>query len=308
VIRPHTGGQTLGGGAASNKFTISKIGAGNIHAVPVTNLVENNFSAVIANNGTCSITSQSSTFLQSCTTTGTGSVTLTLVPGMFAAAPVAVGGADTTGSDFISVQTVSTSVTEILIQTFRDQAGTTNNAGLNVPFHVAVQRQGSDYKAPQGVYLGRLTYPQTCVLYHDSGATGSGGGCTAGSFSLPTLNAMSGDCSGISLASNVITFSDAAEWYARGEMQFYKSDQSTSRLQDTTNSKTLVIGSSVFNSSTVPTNIPVPLSGKFLSQAGMTAEYQGRCATTDISNGYGRGGANLGQTAIWRFIELTRIR
>jgi hypothetical protein len=105
-------------------------------------LKENEFSARIANNGTATITSQNSPFIQSVNRTGVGVVDVVFVPGFFTVAPTVQ--ADT---EFHTIQRKA-SVTGITTTGCTVTYATTNAGAVSDnDFNLVVQRQGSDYDA-----------------------------------------------------------------------------------------------------------------------------------------------------------------
>lgn len=98
---------------------------------------ENVFSARVANNGTASITTQSSNFITSATRSAVGIVDIVFEAGFFSVTPSVVISNDVNGFQSI-VKTVTTSG-------FTVDSRDTASSGNDCDFSVVVQRQGADY-------------------------------------------------------------------------------------------------------------------------------------------------------------------
>lgn len=109
---------------------------------------ENTFSGQIANNGTASITSQTTDFIDSVTQNSTGNVTITFKTGLFSEAPNVICAPlyDTTTAAYTCGISDSPAVssTSVTVETVR-----VDNAALtDFPFNIIVQKSGADYQAP----------------------------------------------------------------------------------------------------------------------------------------------------------------
>jgi microcystin-dependent protein len=100
---------------------------------------ENVFSARIANNGTASIVSQNSSFIQSVTRTALGFVQVDFIPGFFSEAPAIVSVA---GPGLAQIPTVTAiSATSATISNHNYQG-----SAVDQTIDIVLQRQGADYK------------------------------------------------------------------------------------------------------------------------------------------------------------------
>lgn len=125
-----------------------------IYSVPVTNEVENVYSAKIANNGTASISSVSSGFIDRVNRTSAGTVEINFRAGFFSQEPAIISMNANQGTNPDTVMSrVSGSSTQVVLYAADISAGSN---GVDVDFDFAVQRQGADYKAPQGGFLGNM--------------------------------------------------------------------------------------------------------------------------------------------------------
>lgn len=107
---------------------------------------ENRFSARIANNGTASITSQSTNFIASVTRSAAGRIDYTFVAGFFTQAPSVVAAPSKTTVVFNDRTVNVTNITTSGFTTFLTTASTGSAQDDDV--EISVMRQGSDYKQP----------------------------------------------------------------------------------------------------------------------------------------------------------------
>ena len=120
-----------------------------ILSLDVSSERENVYSARIANNGTASITSQSSSFIESVTRSSVGTVSVVFKSGFFSVPPVVVGLGAFPGRTATS-NTPTTSGVTIYMQV----SGT--NADEDRDFSIALQRQLSDYRPPKAFIAGQV--------------------------------------------------------------------------------------------------------------------------------------------------------
>lgn len=122
----------------------------------VSNERENVYSARIANNGTATITSQSSPFIESVSRTGLGTVLVTFKSGFFSVTP-SVNPADDSNTGSISIGTAgAASASSVTIETFNN----VGNAYVDRDFSITVQRQGADYRPPKAFVANAVSLTQ----------------------------------------------------------------------------------------------------------------------------------------------------
>ncbi len=303
-----SGGATLSN-SSDHTLNITKQAAGNIHAVPVTNLVKNVFSAKITNGGTCAILTQSSSFIQSCSRTAAGRVTITFVSGFFTVAPsiaLSVGEQDPTDANAIDYLNLTSSSVDTVIT---DVAGTGTNQDSD--FSITVTRQSTDYKAPQGVYLGRLTYPQTAYIKDLKTSATGGGSASANTLVTRTLNTLSGDTSFVSLSSNQFTL-QPGEYIVHAAVPAYRTSQTQAFLYNVTDAVYVIDGQSGASGATASTGVLFMVDG-YLS-IGSAKTYEIRMFTTAAfaTNGLGAPSdshANNPQaTEVYTTVKLIKVR
>lgn len=108
----------------------------------VYELEENEFSARIANNGTATVTSQSSPFIQNVERTSLGIVEITFIPGFFTEIPSIQLTDDSNAAALIASSFGDASTSSITIETYNVEA----SAYQDRNFTIHVSRQGADRK------------------------------------------------------------------------------------------------------------------------------------------------------------------
>ena len=175
---------------------------------------ENEFSARIANNGTATITSQSSEFIESVNRASAGVVDVVFKSGFFTAIPSITGSAETNAQNF-AIESLSTS--GFRYKTW-DVVSAESVADRNVSF--SVSRQGSDARS-RGDAAAIISQP-TCYVREERTSALSSSSTTV---HTRGLNATYGDCSFASLSSNQITLNKGS-YKIRFRGLAYKSDYS----------------------------------------------------------------------------------
>lgn len=211
-----------------------------VYTVPVTNLVENEFSAEIQNNGTATIVSESSNFIDTVNRTGPGQVVITFKSGFFSEPPSV-----TLGVKGIVAQAIAR-IDSIVTTTGFTVRTTDFTNSTDRDFYFQVQRQGSDYIEPKGVYLGTFGQP-TCIV-SDVKPSGTSGGTSTTSPSARDLNTTEGNCTFLSLSLNQFTLEKGVyivEWRAPAR----EADRHKSALYDVTNMQYVKMGSTAHTSS-----------------------------------------------------------
>jgi hypothetical protein len=113
---------------------------------------ENTFSAHVFHGGTtANIMSQSKSFIQSVTHTGTGVVSITFIPGFFTTAPTAVFTSEEPDR-MIGYRTGTLTKDGVVVET-HNSGGTT----FTEPFSMIVQRQGNDYREPSEITFDNIS-------------------------------------------------------------------------------------------------------------------------------------------------------
>ncbi len=165
---------------------------------------ENEFSATISNNGTCSVLSENQDFIDDCSFVSTGVVDINFNAGFFTQVP-----AFKCTAGVLSRQCAfnEAGITTSTVRVETSQAGGTAENGN---FHIQVSRQGSDYKE-RGSAAAIIAQP-TCFIKDVKPNGTNGGTSVTSSFVTRDLNTLEGQCDGISVSANVVTITEAGSW------------------------------------------------------------------------------------------------
>jgi hypothetical protein len=144
IIRPHSNGLLFTSSDSLAICNIAKVGTQPLldGGVVITDedSVQNVYSARIGNNGTSSIVSQSTPFIQSVNTTALGVVQINFVPGFFTVEPAVTAEIESGGGTGLDTQVQALTTSSVQIVTKQ------NEGVFNTGFNIVVQRQGSDTK------------------------------------------------------------------------------------------------------------------------------------------------------------------
>jgi hypothetical protein len=270
-----------------------------VYTVPVTNLVENVFSAKIANNGSVSLTSENVTgFTGTITRNSAADVTVNFGSGLFSETPSCTATTISGGNAYIA-DIISLNSTAIRVLTYSHQTP----GGVDTDFEIVCQRQGSDYIAPKGVYLGTFGQP-TCYVRHVT--NGDGGAATALAWTARTLNIIDGNCSFASLASNTVTLEGGAYDVSCSSV-FLRTDTAQTRFRNTTDNTTAAVSLSVFpNPSLVQTETTI-LQGQTSFSGSKDFQLQYYVGNSAATNDLGTP-ISSGEDNIFAQCAITKVR
>jgi len=295
IVRCHTN-KISAGTENRSIFTMSKIAVNPIYSVPVTNEVENVYSARIANNGTATITSESAPFIESVTRTALGKVDIVFKSGFFAVTPAMEIEAEIP-SDVTGVSTATVAPTSSGVEVHIKNDGI---AFFDKDFSIVVQRQGADYKAPKGYFLRNMAPIQVVKYKHAAANVAS----IAGTKVLP-LDTVEGD-SFSSLNSNQITL-PAGKYVFRGSLATIQSNTVYSTIYNVTDSVIVDYGSYAFSGSAAA----YAVSSSIMNSKPVTfhketvIEYRAT-ATAAFATGYSRASSPADDNNIILVIEKHR--
>lgn len=162
-----------------------------------------------------------------------------------------------------------------------------------------------------GVILSTdVTYvPTAYVLIKDIKANGTSGGTfTSGSWQDRTLNTLEADTtSGVTLSSNTITL-PAGVWRCRIICPAIQVNSHQARLQNITDSTTVLTGTSEYSDNTIGGHNTNPsfIVGRFTLSAAKDLKVQHRCSVT--VSGYGFGAACSFGDEVYTIAEFWRER
>lgn len=152
VLRPHAG-YNQDSSLASLTITAESDSRSSMYSVAQ---VENEFSARIANNGTATITSQSSEFISSVSRTSLGLVQINFVPGFFTEVPAIQVTDDSSATQMSNSTTGSVTTSSAVIETYNEGA----SAYQDRNFSILVSRQGADRKDLQKAIVSLNEFPR----------------------------------------------------------------------------------------------------------------------------------------------------
>jgi len=146
----------------------------------------------------------------------------------------------------------------------------------------------------------------TTAIFNESQASGTDGGAfTSGSYIKRTLNTtVINEITGCSIAASVITLA-AGTYQLVASGSAYAVNQHKVRIQNTTDSTTIQLGSSEISAPESVGNRSF-VNAYFTLAAQKTIELQHRCATTKNSNGLGAG-ASFSDNNIYSQITITKV-
>lgn len=273
-------------------------------SVPVTNEVENVYSARIANNGTATITSESAPFIESVTRSALGIVNVVFKTGFFTVIPsiTAVVDVPTQTSKSILVYALTTS--GFSIRSFNTSAV---NSDDNFSFRV--QRQGADYKHPKGYFLGNLSQPVGYLKeVQGSGINGHAGATfTAGSYVTRFLNTSEGDFGLFgTLSGNQFTL-EAGTYEISGLAPARNCNRHKTKVRNITDSTDAIIGMGTYSYSTPNNDGESKFQGVITISSSKTFEIQHRAETTSASNGFGIA-SGWGENEVYTTVKIRKLK
>ena len=145
------------------------------------------------------------------------------------------------------------------------------------------------------------------AIFNETQASGTqGGGATSGSFIKRTLNTtVVNNIAGCSLASSVITLG-AGTYFVRATSPAYSVEKSQSRLRNTTDSTTAIVGGAQAPNATYFGWNDTSLVGYITIAATKDFELQMRVQNTRATNGLGPA-ANYGESEVYAQIQIVRV-
>ena len=276
-----------------------------IMSVPVTNEVENVYSARIAAGATPSITSESAPFIQSVAQVSTGVYTVTFKSGFFTEIPsyavTAENQGATTDPIIASVESISATSMEI-----RQAAGT--GVASDEDLSLTLYRQGADYKNPKGYFLGNLSQPVGYLKDVKTSGT-AGGTFTSGSYQTRTLNTTEGDFGLFgTLSSNQFSLS-AGTYEIEASAPGFAVDAHKAIIYNITDAATELLGTSEFadNAGATAHSTISRISGEITITTNKTFEVRHRAQTTQATIGFGNA-STFGDDELYSVVKIRKIK
>ena len=145
------------------------------------------------------------------------------------------------------------------------------------------------------------------AIFNETQSSGTaGGGATAGSYVKRTLNTtVVNNISGASIASSVITL-PAGTYQVQASAPAHRTNSHKLRLQDTTNTATLAVGSNAYSGSVDDSQSNAVLSSVITLAGSTNIELQHRVGTTKATNGAGIA-LSFGDDEVYSAIMIRRI-
>ena len=284
----------------SGSLTVTLLGIGYEGVVTQESEAINTFSAIIANNGTATITSQGPVdFIQSVSRTSAGVVAITWKSGFFTTAP-AVNLTPLEDNRIISISSSTPSSTTGVGTNLRTSAG----AATDHDFYITVERQGTDARSP---LQPRLNINPVTILKEVQTAGTAGGTFTSGSQQTRTLNTKE-EIGGafVTLSSNQFTLS-AGTYELDGSAPALQVDSHQTIIRNITDSTNDIIGTPEEAPSGTAVSNRSKISGFLEITSQKTFELQHICDTTKATNGFGDA-ANLGNSEVYSILKIKKIR
>jgi len=156
-----------------------------------------------------------------------------------------------------------------------------DNMASDLDTKVPTQQSVKAYVDSSVLYDAYLMYSEV------QASNTAGGGATAGSWQTRTLNTEDADTDNIgSLSSNQITL-PAGTYVCKASAPAYKLDEHKIRIYDTTNTTTLLLGTSEYISGAIAIAGRAFVSGEFTLGGEVAIEVQHYCNRTQAANGFG---------------------
>lgn len=153
-------------------------------------------------------------------------------------------------------------------------------------------------------FLAAIPKPLTAILEDRNPSGTAGGTFTSGAWQTRNLNTVSGDSSIVSLSSNQFTL-QAGTYEIEATASAYSVDEHRIRLRNVTDSITEADGVNEYARLSSAVQNSANLKHKITIDSEKTFEIQHRCATTVITNGFGRA-ASFGVDEIYAQVKITK--
>lgn len=255
-----------------------------IMSVPVTNEVENVFSARIDSTATTpAVATTSAPFISSITDNGTGDFTVNFVSGFFTEIPSVVATVSDSSESFVAqVVAPSTSSVRVTVRNNDDGAASLSDQD----FTIIVQRQGSDYKNPKGYFLGNLSQPVGYLKDVKTAGT-NGGTFTGGAWQTRDLNTTEGDFGLFgTLSSNQFTL-EAGTYEIEAKAPANAVNRHAARLYNVTDASVEINGQAGITDNGGNVNDNAIVEGVISITSSKTFEIRHQSQTTGTTTGFG---------------------
>lgn len=267
---------------------------------PVKNQV-NIFSAKISNNGTASLISENSSFIQSVSRTSTGLIDVVFTSGLFSENPVVIPSADhLDGTSNVNVEINNVTATGCQIRTRNNS----DSSAVDTDVFLSVHRQGTDVK--NAAFESAIPVQRTVYLKDVKPSGTNGGTFPSGSWQTRDLNTVEGNSAIVSLSANQFTL-PAGVYEVTWSAPAKETDGHQTRLTNITDSTHIYGESSFSTSSTVNAISDSNGHGRVEIESSKVFELQHRCANSTSNDGFGRA-VSFGNDEVYAQIKITKIK
>jgi hypothetical protein len=210
-----------------------------------------------------------------------------------------MSSAGTNGTDGTDLTTTLTTQGDIL---YRDGSGLQRlGAGTSGQF---LKTQGTGANPVWGEAGGKFESALLHITHEDVDAS-NGGTATSGSWQTGTLNTIkTNEITSASLSSNTISL-PAGNYYLIGEMFLTNIGYGQSRLRDTTNSTTLVVGNNFYTEGYAGGSSNC--IGRFTLSATTNIQFQYYTLNTYATTGQGFNSPTSGEVNRWKNVQIWKI-
>jgi hypothetical protein len=155
---------------------------------------------------------------------------------------------------------------------------------------------------------GALSSSLSISIFNETQSSGTQGGtATSGSYVKRVLNTtVTNNVAGCTIASSVVTLATSGTYYLQGIIPCWRTDGVKARLQNTTASTTIALGT-VGNSNTTDNSQSfATVQGYITTTTSTTIELQGRVTTTAAGSGAGRA-VTFGDDEIYAQLFIIKV-
>ena len=156
--------------------------------------------------------------------------------------------------------------------------------------------------------VGPVSTSLSISIFNETQSSGTQGGtATSGSYVKRVLNTTdTNNISGCSIATSIVTLATSGTYYLQGIIPCWRTDGVKARLQNTTASTTIALGT-VGNSNTTDNSQNfATVQGYITTSVSTTIELQGRVTTTAAGSGAGRA-VSFGDNEIYAQLFIIKV-
>ena len=259
---------------------------------------ESTFSAFVENNGTATISSESSPgFISTVNRSAAGTVDIVWGTGLFSVAPTVLAIPEGTSGLDLSIKVGSVTASGCTVYT------DSGAALADQDFMLLVTRSGEDYRQSHRTVI--CPPVKIARIFDSKASTTDGGTFTSGAWQTRTINSDDGDTEIVTISSNQFTLS-TGRYFIRANAPAYRVDAHKVKLRDITAGSDAIIGSSAYAGSGDDQATFSYLEGMLALNESTTFELQHRCQTTRATDGFGNA-SGFTADEIYSEIEIRKV-